>query len=482
MIADKPMLVTYPDSLNHNLCGLKCALEGPFSGLFGNVHILPFFPSSGDRGFAPITYDVVSPEFGTWDDIESIAGEYHVMCDFMINHISRHSEYFRDYIEKGDDSPYKDMFIQWDDFWPEGEIDEENAKILYRRKPVMPYSVETLASGKHVRLWCTFSSQQIDIDLSSSAGKAFVEKALRSLVGKGISCIRLDAFAYGIKKRGSTCFFVEPEIWDMFSWVKGILEPYGVDILPEIHNSFLIQNKLVEHGFYVYDFSLPMILLHALYSGSNSHIVPWLRRSPKYQFTTLDTHDGIGVIDVQEILSEDEISFTKESIYSKGWNVRPEYNSMLYNNLDIYQINSTYYSALGNDDAAYLTARAIQIFAPGIPQIYYVGLLAGENDLETLEKTREGRSINRHNFTAEEIEKAVNRTVVRILSDLLRLRSERKAMSVDAVICVEGIGSDGIKIKRDYCDECAILKADLARKTFRVTYLSGGKETVIAEV
>ena len=77
------------------------------------------------------------------------------------------------------------------------------------------------------------------------------------------------------------------------------------------------------------------------------------------------------------------------------------------NNLDIYQINSTYYSALGNDDASYLLSRVLQCFAPGIPQVYYVGLLAGENDIELLESSKEGRNINRHYYTLEEIDREV---------------------------------------------------------------------------
>ena len=52
-----------------------------------------------------------------------------------------------------------------------------------------------------------------------------------------------------------------------------------------------------------------------------------------------------------------------------------------------HQFNCTYFSAVGrafpqHRDRMYLMARVIQFFTPGIPMIYYVGLLAGENDLQ----------------------------------------------------------------------------------------------------
>lgn len=123
------------------------------------------------------------------------------------------------------------------------------------------------------------------------------------------------------------------------------------------------------------------MVLHALYSGNGKKLGAWLQKSPMKQFTTLDTHDGIGIVDVKDLLDDHEIEYVKEKMYAKGANVKRIYNTAAYNNLDIYQINTTYYSALGNRDDAYLLARAIQFFAPGIPQVYYVGLLAGENDL-----------------------------------------------------------------------------------------------------
>lgn len=58
---DAPQLLTYPDSLGGDLPSIRGLLEGPLRGLFGGIHVLPPFPSSGDRGFAPLTYREARP-------------------------------------------------------------------------------------------------------------------------------------------------------------------------------------------------------------------------------------------------------------------------------------------------------------------------------------------------------------------------------------------------------------------------------------
>jgi sucrose phosphorylase len=74
-----------------------------------------------------------------------------------------------------------------------------------------------------------------------------------------------------------------------------------------------------------------------------------------------------------------------------------------------------------------MAARAIQFFAPGVPQVYYVGLLAGENDPESVRLTGEGRAINRHNYDIAEIDQALQKDVVRRLLRLIRFRNEYPA-------------------------------------------------------
>lgn len=430
-VRNEIMLITYADSMGRNLKELSFVLARYFRGAIGGIHILPFFPSSADRGFAPLTYQEVDERFGTWRDLAELGRDYYLMYDFMINHLSRQSQFFQDFVRNGDSSPYATLFIRYKDFWPKGEPTDEELSLIYKRKPRPPYVDVAFANGTKEKIWCTFGDEQIDLNLSSDVGRRFVLDSLTYLAGKGPSLIRLDAFAYAVKKPGTNCFFIEPDVWELLDFTQSLLKPHGVEILPEVHEHYTIQLKLAERGYWVYDFALPMLLLYSLYKGSGSNLKNWLRMCPKKQFTTLDTHDGIGVVDVKGLLSEDQIEETKNYIYLRGKNVQKLYNTMVYNNLDIYQINCTYYSALGNDDDAYLLARAIQFFAPGIPQVYYVGLLAGENDIALLEQTKEGRNINRHYYTLEEIETSVKRPIVRRLLNLMRFRNSYPAFGGD---------------------------------------------------
>lgn len=68
-VSNQIMLITYADSMGKNLKELEEILEKYVKDAIGGLHILPFFPSSADRGFAPITYRMVDPKFGDWDDI-----------------------------------------------------------------------------------------------------------------------------------------------------------------------------------------------------------------------------------------------------------------------------------------------------------------------------------------------------------------------------------------------------------------------------
>lgn len=477
-IKNEAMLITYSDSMGRNLKELNEVLDKHLQGVVGGVHLLPFYPSSGDRGFAPMDYTKVDPAFGDWAEIEEMSQKFYMMYDFMINHISQQSPYFQDFLEKKDESQYKDLFIRYKDFWPNGEPTEVDVDLIYKRKPRAPYVEVTFKDGSKEKVWCTFDEQQIDLDVTTETTKKFVKDNLTFLAEKGASIIRLDAFAYANKKIGTNCFFVEPDIWEMLNLSKELVEPYGVTVLPEIHEHYSIQLKIADQDYYVYDFALPMLVLHALYSGKVNRLAHWLEICPRKQFTTLDTHDGIGVVDVKDLMTDEEAEMTRESLYSQGANVKKKYSSAAYNNLDIYQINCTYYSALGNDDQAYLLARAIQCFAPGIPQIYYVGLFAGENDIELLESTKEGRNINRHYYTKDEIDAEVQRPVVQKLFELLKFRNSCPAFNGE--IAIEQVSENELKITWEHENSVAKLEANLLTKEFSI--LAGENEASLIKV
>ena len=426
-IKNNIQLITYPDSLGANLPELHYVLRKYFLKAVKGVHLLPFYPSSSDRGFAPKTYDEVDPAFGTWEDVEKIGKDFDLVIDFMVNHISRQSQFFQDYIEKGADSEYADMFLSFDKLVPGGWVKDEDLNKVYTRKPRQPFQTLERPDGALEKIWCTFDYEQIDLDYDSPKTREIMRKFIIRLARNRPKMIRLDAIAYTTVELGTNCFFLEPKIWELLAWFNDFAAAFDTVILPEVHEHYSYQLKLAKKGYWCYDFSLPMLVLHSIYMNTTKRLKYWLKKCPRKQITTLDTHDGIGVVDVEDLLSQEEIDATLEKLYEKGSNVKKTYSGPEYQNLDVYQVNCTYYSALGCDDDAYIAARTIQFFAPGIPQVYYVGLLAGENDIALVEKTRQGRNINRHNFTLEEIADAVKKPVVQRLLKLMEFRNSYPA-------------------------------------------------------
>lgn len=465
---NKCQLITYPDSLGSNLKELNQILQTQLPDLFGGVHILPFYPSSGDRGFAPLNYENVDSQFGTWDDIKAISSKYDLIVDLMVNHISQRSKMFLDYVINGQDSKYADMFLSYKKFDPSGEIPSEQMSKIYTRKPRPPFYEILRDDGTREKVWCTFDYEQIDLDINSQVTKDFIERSVKHLAEMGVKMIRMDAFAYVTKELGTNCFFVEPETWKILGWLNQILKSSNVKLLPEIHEHYTIQQKIANHGYPVYDFCLPMLILNALWFNQSQYLKNWLQICPRDQITTLDTHDGIGVVDVKGLMSDDEISKTMEQLYTYGANLNKLYSGVEYNNIDIYQINCTYYSALGNNDNSYICARAIQFFAPGIPQVYYVGLFAGANDLELLERTKVGRNINRHYYTVEEVEKEKERPVVKRLFELMKFRNTHPAFN--GAMLLKPTPESKLTIEWQNGEHYAELNVDLEDKIASIKY------------
>jgi sucrose 6(F)-phosphate phosphorylase len=433
-LKNRVQLITYADSLGGDLAALDALLAGPLDGLFGGVHILPFFPSSGDRGFAPITYREVEPSFGAWDDIRRLGSRFELVADLMVNHVSRRSTYFQDFLRRGRRSPWADLFLTLEKVWPDGEPKAEDVARIALRRPLHPFAdVAVEETGEVERVWATFGqrdwSEQIDLDVRSPLTWQLLTDELRFLRSQGIRIVRLDAVGYVIKKPGTSMFFVEPDLYDFLDRLHAFAASIGLDLLPEVHAPFPTQMKLAERGYWVYDFVLPLLVIHALQTGSSQKLRAHLAASPARQFTTLDCHDGIPVQpDLDGVLEVHESRAVVDRLLALGANL----NRLLHSHrgaedFDAHQVNITYYSALEADDDAYLAARAIQLFAPGIPQVYYTGLLAGENDYAAVEVTGEGRAINRHDYSREEVAAAAGRPVVQRLLRLIRFRNAHPA-------------------------------------------------------
>jgi sucrose 6(F)-phosphate phosphorylase len=436
-VKNQVQLITYPDSLGGDLHSLNRVMLEHFSHIFkGGVHILPPFPSSGDRGFAPLTYLDIDHSFGTWEDIKSIGENFDVLVDLMVNHISRQSKYFQDFLEKGRKSEYADLFITLDKIWEDGKPVQEDINKMFLRRP-LPYSTFSIEeTGEEEKVWTTFGktdpSEQIDLDVSSEKVKKLLADFFMNFKKNNVKIVRLDAVGYIIKKLGTSCFFVEPEIYQFLNWVIELAESQGIELLPEVHSHYTTQYKLAEHGCWIYDFILPYRILDTLINKSSKDLLHYLKNRPHKQFTMLDCHDGVPVKpDLDDLIDTEEARKLVDVCLERGANLSLILSDdhKAEDGFDVHQIRGTYYSLLNCDDDAYLAARAIQFFAPGVPQVYYVGLLAGENDFENAEKTGDGREINRHTYSLEEIEQSLGKDVVQRLLKLIRFRNEYDAFN-----------------------------------------------------
>lgn len=483
-VKNKVQLITYPDSLGGDLRNLNSVLLKYFKDTFkGGVHILPPFPSSGDRGFAPLTYLEIEPKFGTWEDIKAIGENFDILLDLMVNHISQKSKYFQDFLKKGRKSEYADLFITLDKLWEDGKPRQEDISKMFlrRQNPYSTFKVES--TGEEETVWTTFGrttpSEQIDLDINSDKVKKLLTDFFMNFSKNGVKIVRLDAVGYVIKKLGTSCFFVESEIYEFLEWIKDMADSVGIELLPEVHAHYEIQYKLAEHNFWIYDFILPYTVLNTIVNKRSERLREYLKNRPEKQFTMLDCHDGVPVKpDLDDLIDTKEARKLVELCIERGAAlsliVSEEHKSP--DGFDVHQINASYYSLLNSEDDAYLAARAIQFFVPGIPQVYYVGLLAGENDFEAVSRTGERREVNRHNFTLEEIEQSMQKEVVQRLLRLIRFRNEYTAF--DGEFKVLDSANDEIKLRWEKVDKQCTLFIDLNTNKSVIEYINDNGEQV----
>lgn len=443
-------LIAYADRLGGDLPGLADVLRTDLAGAFGGVHILPFFtPYDGaDAGFDPVDHTAVDPRLGSWADVQDIARTHEVMVDLIVNHVSSESAAFRDVRERGEQSPHWPLFMTMSTVFPDGARESELARI-YRPRPGLPFTPYRLG-GQLRFVWTTFTPQQIDIDIRSEQGHGYLLSILDAVAAAGVRLVRLDAVGYAVKTAGTTCFMT-PETFEFISAFAALARERGIEVLVEVHSYYRRQLEIAERVDLVYDFALPPLVLHALYTGDGVALTRWLRERPRNAITVLDTHDGIGVIDVGPdqtvepgedprpgLLTPEQIDELVEGIHTHSGGTSRLATGAAASNLDLYQVNCTFYDALGADDTRYLAARVIQLFTPGVPQIYYVGALATGNDIDLLQRTGVGRDINRHAFDRAEITEQSKRPVVRSLLALCAWRNALPAFDGDVEATLDG--------------------------------------------
>jgi sucrose phosphorylase len=471
-------LITYVDRLTGGgFSELNALLKGPLAGVFGGAHLLPFFtPIDGaDAGFDPIDHTQVDPRLGSWEHVRALGDTVEIVADLIVNHVSSSSPQFLDFSKNGPASPYAGMFLTFDRVFPKGARESEILGI-YRPRPTLPFTPVTLLSGQKKLLWTTFNPQQVDIDVRHPHSEAYLDSILQKFQASGIKMVRLDAVGYAIKKPGTTCFMI-PETFDFIAELTAKARARNIEVLVEVHSYYQRQIEIARQVDWVYDFALPPLVLHALFQKDPRPLAQWLAISPRNAITVLDTHDGIGVIDVGAdasgqpgLLAPSEIDNLVETIHQRSQGQSKQATGAAASNLDLYQVNCSFLDALGGRERDYLIARALQFFAPGIPQVYYVGLLGGRNDMELLARSRVGRDINRHYYTQPEVEAALASPLVQKQIELIRLRNTHPAFagqlrvttpSEHAIELTWTLGKHNIRLEVDF----AILNARITATT-----------------
>lgn len=422
-------LITYIDRLSGGtIKDLQQLLQQELNGLFDGVHLLPFYPpiDGEDAGFDPTDHTAVDSRLGNWHDIGALAGQQTVMADMIVNHMSAQSAQFQDVLTQGEASPYWPLFLTRDKVFGT-QPSAEHIQAIYRPRPTSCFTDLPLADGRIIPFWTTFTANQIDIDVHSEPGQAYLDAILTRFTENGVKYIRLDAAGYAIKKAGTSCFML-PETFEFITELSEKAKALGMQALVEIHGYHQTQIDIAKRCDLVYDFALPPLVLHTLFKRDAKALKHWLDIAPRNCITVLDTHDGIGIVDAADhqgqpgLLTDPELDALVEQIHLNSGGSSKLATGSAANNVDLYQVNCSFYDALAQHDEQYLLARAIQLFCPGICQIYYGGLLAAENDVDLLKRTQVGRDINRPYFTPEKVRLSMQKPVVKALCELIKLR------------------------------------------------------------
>ena len=490
------MLNAYPDSLGGTLSDIASLLEQKeMRGAFGSFYILPsVFTTDLDRGFSVISYDLdrrlTAP--GDLDRLRALGLD--LKLDFILNHLSVQSPQFRDLLEKGEQSPCRDFFINWNDFWAgmgqmtEGgwiQPDDMYIRDMFFRKPGLPILMVQFPDGREVPYWNTFYQEvktdpatgersylgQMDVNIRSPLVWQYYEEVLDKLAGYGAAIVRLDAFGYASKIPGRRNFMNEPETWEILERIRGMAEKRGLTLLPEIHAAYGEGSfrTLAEKGFMTYDFFLPGLLIDAIENHDPRYLIRWAREQREGGIrcvNMLGCHDGIPMLDLKGLVPDERIQGLIDLIVSRGGLIKNLHGKKnMY-----YQVNAAYFSALGCDERKLLLARALQLFMPGKPQVWYLDLFAGKNDLEAAARGGDAghKEINRTNLTKEDIQSRLRLPVVQDQLKLLKIRNACEAFGFDAQMTADAPGPDRIRIVWENRGRKASLEADLTAYAFRL--------------
>lgn len=563
-IGNGVMLNAYPDSIGERLSDIVTMLKMPeFKDAFSYFYILPtFFNSDLDRGFSVIDYNL-NTDLVSEADLEALkALGIELKFDIVLNHLSVASPQFQDLLKHGDQSTYKDFFIDWNTFWEgngtkgaDGVVipNETYLNKLFMRKSGLPILKVRFPDGTERPYWNTFYQQiqyteityndlqhieeltkeqaenickqinhaiankeeiatigfkapnhlqeaileiveqkraylgQMDVNAQSPLVWKFYDETLKKVSDYGCKILRLDAFAYLHKQVGESNFFNKPGTWDYLERIKQIAQKYNLKLLPEIHAEYglHLHDEVAGEGYHIYDFFLPGLTIHAIETGTGTALIKWAKEVICKGYKTvnmLGCHDGIPVLDLKGkmvdnaynlgLLLDEEIEAVMQSIMDRGGRVKNLYDPS-GKKISYYQVNATFYSALGEDDRKLLLARAIQLFMPGIPQIWYLDIFAGTNDYNAADKAGSGghKEINRSTLSMADVNSGLQKDVVIKQLEMIKLRNTSKAFSGTCEIHEES--KNIIDITWSNAEEIAHLKANLETFDFTLSHTKG---------
>ena len=409
------VLITYGDSLFSSqgspLSALHSFLQQRVRDCFSSVHILPFFPFSSDDGFSVCDYYKVNPDLGDWQDIKAIEGDFQLMADLVINHVSAKSEWFRRYL--AGDPEFDGLPIEADS--------EADLSRVTRPRALPLLTPFTRESGEQVQLWTTFSEDQVDLNFADPRVMARMMDVLLFYVSRGATSIRLDAIAYLWKEIGTDCIH-HPKTHEVVRLMRAVLDTVAPDVI-------LITETNVPHGEnvsyfsdgggeaqMVYNFSLPPLLLHSFLGRDTKVLESWARdyldiSSPDCTFFNFTaSHDGVGVRPLEGIAAPDDIQALVDHVRMMGGDVGLKRNPD--GSDSPYELNITYVDAMrqpggsqGDSGHArrFMASQEIQFSLPGVPAVYIHSLLGSRNWNEGVESSGIKRRINRQRLELEQV-------------------------------------------------------------------------------
>ncbi|MFV1976689.1 MAG: sugar phosphorylase [Candidatus Scalindua sp.] len=442
------VLITYSDLISEEGVSPLTTLS-KFCGIYlkqtiNTIHILPFFPYSSDKGFSVLDFETVDPMLGNWGDIEDLGTRYKLMFDAVINHVSSQSRWFRKFL---DGVPrFQDFFISYDSH---EELTHQERSLLFRpRSTDILTKFQALDGDKHV--WSTFSRDQIDLNYRNPEVLMKVIDILLFYVRKGADIIRLDAATYFWVAPGTPCANLEQThmIVKLFHDILNLVAPHVAVItetnVPHKENISYFGNGNDE-AHMVYNFALPPLVLHTFYTGDTTRLSDWaINLEPVSEITTyfnfLDSHDGVGVTAVRDILPDEEINFLIQKAQEHGAHI--SYKTDKEGEEVPYELNTTWFSALNKEDDTvdvdihinkFIASRAIALVLQGVPGIYLHGFFGTKNDLNLMINADAKRNINRTivNYTtlvdALDNPDTLIAKIIDSMKDIISIRTMQKA-------------------------------------------------------